>query len=128
MVLLVRLLIRAYQWTLSPLLATPANRLAVFSGRALPIIVNGLVVSTFGYLSGMALAVPRALFAFARDGFLPRQLASVHPAWKTPWIAIAVQVSLTCALAITSGFGALAIISNVAALLVYFACAVAASR
>ena len=35
--------------TLSPLLATPANRLAVFMGRALPNIVNGLAVSTFGF-------------------------------------------------------------------------------
>jgi amino acid transporter len=70
--------------------------------------------------------VPRALFAFARDGFLPRQLASVHPTWKTPWLAIVVQISITCALAISSGFNTLAIISNVAALLVYFACAVAA--
>jgi ABC-2 type transport system permease protein len=35
--------------TLQPLLATPANRLAMFSGRALPFIANGLVVSTFGF-------------------------------------------------------------------------------
>ena len=35
--------------TLSPLLATPANRLAVFSGRALPHVVNGLIVSAFGF-------------------------------------------------------------------------------
>jgi ABC-2 type transport system permease protein len=35
--------------TLTPLLATPANRLAVFAGRALPNVVNGLVVSTFGF-------------------------------------------------------------------------------
>lgn len=35
--------------TLQPLLATPANRLAIFAGRALPFIVNGLVVSTFGF-------------------------------------------------------------------------------
>jgi ABC-2 type transport system permease protein len=35
--------------TLQPLLATPANRLAMFAGRALPFIVNGLVVSTFGF-------------------------------------------------------------------------------
>ena len=35
--------------TLQPLLATPANRLAIFSGRALPFIVNGLVVSAFGF-------------------------------------------------------------------------------
>ena len=41
--------------TLSPLLATPANRLAVFTGRALPFIANGLVVSTFGFTVGWLL-------------------------------------------------------------------------
>jgi ABC-2 type transport system permease protein len=41
--------------TLSPLLATPANRLAVFSGRALPFIANGLVVSAFGFAVGWLL-------------------------------------------------------------------------
>ena len=41
--------------TLSPLLATPANRLAVFAGRGLPFIVNGLAVSTFGFVSAWAL-------------------------------------------------------------------------
>jgi ABC-2 type transport system permease protein len=38
--------------TLSPLLATPANRLALFTGRALPVIANGLVVSVFGFFVG----------------------------------------------------------------------------
>jgi ABC-2 type transport system permease protein len=41
--------------TLSPLLATPANRLAVFTGRALPYIANGLVVSAFGFTVGWLL-------------------------------------------------------------------------
>jgi ABC-2 type transport system permease protein len=40
--------------TLSPLLATPANRLALFTGRALPIVVNGIFVSVFGFLVGWA--------------------------------------------------------------------------
>ena len=35
--------------TLQPLLATPANRLAIFSGRALPFVANGLFVSAFGF-------------------------------------------------------------------------------
>ena len=38
--------------TLSPLLATPANRLALFMGRAVPALVNGLVVSVFGFCVG----------------------------------------------------------------------------
>jgi ABC-2 type transport system permease protein len=39
--------------TLAPLLASPANRLAMFLGRALPVIVNGLVVSIFGFCVGL---------------------------------------------------------------------------
>jgi ABC-2 type transport system permease protein len=35
--------------TLGPLLATPASRLAIFLGRALPNLVQGLIVSTFGF-------------------------------------------------------------------------------
>jgi ABC-2 type transport system permease protein len=35
--------------TLSAVLATPANRFALFCGRALPVIANGLFVSAFGF-------------------------------------------------------------------------------
>jgi ABC-2 type transport system permease protein len=41
--------------TLSPLLATPANRPALFLGRALPVIANGLLVSAFGFGVGLLL-------------------------------------------------------------------------
>jgi ABC-2 type transport system permease protein len=41
--------------TLSPLLATPANRIALFLGRALPLIWNGILVSAFGFAVGWAL-------------------------------------------------------------------------
>jgi len=53
--------------TLGPLLATPANRAAVFLGRGVPVLVNGLFVSVFGFGVGALLldfrpgwsAVPR---------------------------------------------------------------------
>jgi ABC-2 type transport system permease protein len=41
--------------TLSSILATPANRLALFLGRALPNIANGIIVSTFGFVVGWIL-------------------------------------------------------------------------
>src|SRR5919202_4762355 len=41
--------------TLAPLLATPANRVALFLGRALPHIVGGFVVSAFGFTMGWLL-------------------------------------------------------------------------
>jgi basic amino acid/polyamine antiporter, APA family len=93
-------------------------------GRTLLLV--GVMVSTFGHLSGMTLAIPRATFAFARDGFLPDALARVHPRFHTPYIAIAAQSIITCALAIWASFGFLAVVANVAALLVYLMCAVAA--
>ena len=88
--------------------------------------MSAVVISTFGYLSGMTLAIPRALFAFGRDGYLPAAIAAVHQRYRTPHVSIAVQSALACTLAITSAFGSLAIIANVAALLVYFACSLAA--
>ena len=85
-----------------------------------------VVLSTFGYLCGMILAIPRALFAFSRDGVLPRALASVHPRFRTPWIAIIVQSLLSLALALSSGFEPLVILANVSVLSVYLGCAAAA--
>jgi ABC-2 type transport system permease protein len=45
---------RNYQ-TLSPLLATPANRFAVFMGRSLPVLASGVLVSAWGFLMGRLL-------------------------------------------------------------------------
>jgi amino acid transporter len=105
-------------------LAAVAERLMGSPGRLLLLV--GAAVSTFGYMSGMTLAVPRALFAFARDGFLPRQMAAIHPVFHTPWLAIVLQTVVVCALAIRNEFEALAVLANLSALLLYFACAVAA--
>ena len=38
--------------TLGPILTSPAPRLALFLGRALPVIVNGMVVAAFGLFAG----------------------------------------------------------------------------
>jgi amino acid transporter len=92
-------------------------------GRTL--ILAGAAVSMFGYVSGMTLAVPRALFALARDGFLPRQVAAVHRRWHTPYVAIAVQGVIVCALAVSSGFEKLAILANASTLLLYAGCCLA---
>jgi ABC-2 type transport system permease protein len=41
--------------TLSSILVTPANRLSLFLGRALPNIANGIIVSTVGFVVGWLL-------------------------------------------------------------------------
>jgi amino acid transporter len=82
----------------------------------------------FGYVSGMTLAVPRMLFAFARDGFLPAPLAAVHERWRTPHLAIAAQAAVVIYLALFGDFEVLALAANITVLLVYAACCVAASE
>ena len=104
-------------------LAIVAEHVMGAPGRTLLLV--GAIVSTLGYLSAMTLAVPRALYALARDGFLPRAVASVHPRFLTPHVAIVLQSVIVCALAIGNEFEALAVLANLSALLLYFACAVA---
>lgn len=93
-------------------------------GRTL--LIAGATVSMVGYVSGMTLAIPRALFAFAENGMLPRQLAAVHPRFRTPHVAIVVQSALVCVLAIMSNFEQIAVIANLSALLLYLGCVAAA--
>lgn len=119
------------QGVLGPALAGSATPLADAAGAAVgpwgrTLLLVGVMVSTFGYLSGMALASPRSLYAFGRDGYLPRAMAAVHPSFHTPWVSVIVQLAICFVLSVWSDFGPLALISNVAALLVYFACAAAA--
>jgi basic amino acid/polyamine antiporter, APA family len=111
-------------------LATSKTPVADAGGRAFgawgrTLILVGSTVSMFGYVSGMILAVPRMLFAFARDGFLPRIVASVHSRFRTPHWAIAIQTLLVAILAATGSFERLAILANGSVLLVYGACCLA---
>jgi basic amino acid/polyamine antiporter, APA family len=119
------------QGILGPGVASATAPLADAAGVALgpwgrTLLLVGAAVSMFGNVSGMTLAIPRALFAFGRDGFLPRQLAAVHPRFRTPHVAIVVQSVIVCALAVTGTFERLAILANVALLILYAACCAAA--
>jgi amino acid transporter len=107
-------------------LASAANVALGPAGRTL--ILIGSALSMFAYVSGMTLAVPRMLFAFGRDGFLPGALARVHPRWRTPHVAIVVQTALVVALALFAQFEKLAVAANVTVLLVYAACCLAAAE
>lgn len=58
-------------------------------GRSGVVFVSTTVmISTFGTLSAVLLTSPRIIFAMADDGLFFRQVASVHPKFRTPWIAI----------------------------------------
>lgn len=101
---------------------------ASMGGWAQSLLLAGAAISMFGYLGGMTLSMPRVLYAFARDGFLPKGLAAVDALHRAPRAAIAAQSLITLALAVTGSFERLAIFANIAALALYFGCAVASWR
>jgi amino acid transporter len=101
---------------------------ASLGGWGRTLLLAGASVSMFGYLGGMTLSMPRMLYAFARDGFLPLPLAAVHERYRSPHVAIAIQAALTVMLAASGTFERLAILANVSGLALYFGCALAAWR
>ena len=107
-------------------LAAAAGRFAGPAGAQL--ILIGTIVSTFGFMTASMLSTPRTLFALAADGYLPRPLAAVHPMHRTPHVAIVVQAVVVCAIALTGSYVKIALMADVAILLVYLACALAAAR
>src|SRR2546426_5359874 len=100
-----------------------------FAGRTgSTLILIAMIVSTFGFMTATMLSTPRTLFALAVDGYLPQSLARVHRAHHTPHGAIAIQGVIVCAIAITGTYVKLAIMADVAILLVYLACCLAGWR
>lgn len=121
------------QGTLGPALAGQKTPLAeaaavALGGAGRTTMLVGMAISMFGYVSGMMLAVPRALYAFGRDGFLPSAVAAIHPRFHTPHIAIAAQALIVAAIATTGSFETLAVIANGSVLLVYAGCCLAVLR
>ena len=71
------------------------------------LIAAGIAVSTLGFLGLVILVTPRVLQAMAADGvFFPR-LARLHPVYRTPTAAIALQGAWAIALTLTGTFGQL---------------------
>jgi len=110
------------QATTSPL-ADAAN--VAMGGWARSLLLVGASVSMFGYLGGITFSMPRMIFAFASDGFLPRRFAAVHLQYHAPSAAIITQSLITLALALSGTFERLALLANVSALVLYLGCALA---
>src|SRR5258708_9976515 len=89
------------------------------------ILLAGATISAFGFVTSDILSSPRMIFAFGRDGALPEFFAHVHPRYRSPVVAIITHAALAFVLSVSGTFEQLAVLSNVAVLLIYLLCCAA---
>jgi amino acid transporter len=89
------------------------------------ILLAGATFSAFGFVTSDILSSPRMLFALGRDGTFPAWFAHVHPRHRSPDVAIIAYAVIAFALSVTGTFEGLAVLSNVAVLLMYLLCCAA---
>ena len=104
------------QGVLGPALATSTAPLADAMAKVHPalrgVMVAGAAISMLGWLGSDILGTPRVLFAFARDGLMPRVLGRVHPSTRAPHVAILSYATVAIVLALTGTFAELAVLST----------------
>jgi len=103
-------------------LAESASKFLGDIGRT--ILLAGATISAFGFVTSDILSSPRMIFAFGRDGALPEFFAHVHPRYRSPDVAIISYATLAFVLSVSGTFEQLAVLSNVAVLLMYLLCCV----
>jgi amino acid transporter len=109
----------------APLLAV-ADRIAGAPGRG--VVLACIVVAIFGALAADMIGAPRGFLPAAESGMLPRSLATLHPRFRTPWIAIIAFAALTFLASVSGAFRQLAVLSSMALLLVYLGVCLAALK
>jgi basic amino acid/polyamine antiporter, APA family len=82
-----------------------ADAAAVLAGsRGASLVAILVIVSAFGGLSGTILAGPRVYYAIAQDGLAWRAMATAHPRFQTPYVAIVAQAIWASALVATGTY------------------------
>lgn len=100
-----------------------AEAAATFLGNVgRTVLIAGATISAFGFVTSDILSSPRMIFAFGRDGALPAFFAHVHSRYRSPDVAIITYAAIAFGLSVSGTFEQLAILSNVAVLLMYLLC------
>ena len=66
-----------------------------------------ILISGFGCANGLILAGARVYYAMAKDGLFFRNVAKLHPKYKTPAVSLMVQMVWTCVLCVSGTYGQL---------------------
>ena len=88
---------------------TPASTAAavMFGGLGDTFVTAAIAISTFGFLNLGILAPTRVYYAMAADRVFFPALATLHPKYRTPYMAIVIQTTWTCVLALSGTYGEL---------------------
>jgi amino acid transporter len=105
-----------------------ADAMARLSPALRMLMLVGAALSMFGWIGSDILGTPRMLFAFARDGRLPRALGRVHARTHVPHIAILSYAALAIGLALSGTFAELAVLATLGSAALYIAGCAAAYR
>src|SRR6266550_3298190 len=85
----------------SSLVASDAAKVTLGAAGA-GLVAVAIMTATLGSNNGIVLTAARVPYAMARDGLLPRWLATVHPRFLTPIPSLAVQAVVAIALTLIS--------------------------
>jgi APA family basic amino acid/polyamine antiporter len=66
-----------------------------------------ILLSSFGCANGLILSGARVYYAMAKDGLFFRNVAKLHPTYKTPAVSLMVQMVWTCILCVSGSYGQL---------------------
>jgi basic amino acid/polyamine antiporter, APA family len=71
------------------------------------LMAAAIVISAFGCDNGLLLSGARVYYAMAKDGLFFRNVAKLHPTYKTPAVSLMAQMVWTCVLCISGSYNQL---------------------
>ncbi len=80
---------------------------AIFPGLGTGLMAAAILISGFGCANGMTLAGARVYYAMSKDGLFFKAAGRLHPRYRTPVAALAVQAAWTVLLCVSGSFGQL---------------------
>jgi APA family basic amino acid/polyamine antiporter len=102
----VTILDRGIQYATEDRVAT-AVLTQIFGSAGGGMMAVAIIVSSIGCNNGLILSGARVYYAMAKDRLFFRNVAKLHPTYKTPVVSLMVQMVWTCVLCISGSYGQL---------------------
>ncbi len=71
------------------------------------LMAAAIMISSFGCMNGLILSGARVYYAMAKDRLFFRNVAKLHPTYKTPAVSLMVQMVWACLLCVSGSYGQL---------------------